>query len=58
MAAHRVDGGGVPNLAYCKVDIFGAEVSSSSEVARLRELLLLFQSAKRLHLESVRLGFS
>jgi len=49
-------GGGVPNLAYCKVDICGAEVSSEEEVARLRELLLLFQSAKRLHLESARLG--
>ena len=43
-------GGGIPNLAYCKVDICGAEVSSEEEVAKLRELRLLFQNAKRLHL--------
>jgi hypothetical protein len=49
-------GGGIPNFAYCKVDICGAEVSSEEEVTRLKELLLLFQNAKRLHLESARLG--
>ncbi|RLN01144.1 hypothetical protein C2845_PM06G24280 [Panicum miliaceum] len=49
-------GGGIPNFAYCKVDICGAEVSSEEEVTRLGELLLLFQNAKRLHLESARLG--
>ncbi|CAL4893089.1 unnamed protein product [Urochloa decumbens] len=47
--------GASPKAAYCKVDICGQEVSSE-EVAKLAHLLQMFPNAKRLHLESARLG--
>ncbi|CAN6351314.1 unnamed protein product [Urochloa humidicola] len=52
----NVDCGGSPKVAYCKVDICGQEVCSVKEVTKLARLLQLFPNAKRLHLESARLG--
>ncbi|CAN6337892.1 unnamed protein product [Urochloa humidicola] len=49
-------GGGAPKVAYCKVDICGQEVCSVKEITKLARLLQLFPNAKRLHLESARLG--
>ncbi|CAM0874051.1 unnamed protein product [Alopecurus aequalis] len=44
------------SLMSCKVDICGDEVSSSEELAKLREFLQLFVDTKHLHLQSARLG--
>jgi hypothetical protein len=48
--------GGAERIAYCKVDICGAEATSEEELINLRRFLQLFVNAKHLHLESARLG--
>ncbi|CAL4907657.1 unnamed protein product [Urochloa decumbens] len=48
--------GGAGMVAYCKVDICGAEATSEEELTNLRRFLQLFMNAKHLHLESARLG--
>ncbi|KAF2911137.1 hypothetical protein DAI22_11g154900 [Oryza sativa Japonica Group] len=49
-------GASLTTVAYCKIDICGEEVTSSSELAKLSAFLRLFAGAKHLHLESARLG--
>ncbi|CAL5094490.1 unnamed protein product [Urochloa decumbens] len=48
--------GGTRSIAYCKVDLCGAEATSEAELTNLRHLLHLFVNAKHLHVESDRLG--
>ncbi|CAN6355490.1 unnamed protein product [Urochloa humidicola] len=48
--------GGAGRVAYCKIDICGAEATSDEELTNMRNLLQLFVNAKHLHLESDRLG--
>ncbi|CAN6342326.1 unnamed protein product [Urochloa humidicola] len=48
--------GGAGRVAYCTVDICGAEATSEEQLINLRNLLQLFVNTKHLHLESARLG--